>query len=90
MISQNWNHLLNKSTNITADPSKFLLDLSKTELRINCPKLMNTFLLFKVILKEVRTSGFLKALVIGNRAERIKVFFFNKNKLYFIILGAAK
>ena len=51
---------------------------------------MNTFLLFKVILKEVRTSGFLKALVIGNRAERIKVFFFNKNKLYFIILGAAK
>ena len=76
MISQNWNHLLNKSTNITADPSKFLLDLSKTELRINCPKLMNTFLLFKVILKEVRTSGFLKALVIGNRAERIKVFFF--------------
>ena len=73
-----WNikKFLNKSTNITADPSKFLLDLSKTELRINCPKLMNTFLLFKVILKEVRTSGFLKALVIGNRAERIKVFFF--------------
>lgn len=55
---------------------------------------MNKFLLFKVILKEVRTSGFLKALAIGNRAERIEVFcflfFFNKNKLYFIILGAAK
>lgn len=71
MISQNWNHLLNKSTNITADPNKFLLDLSKTELSINCPKSMNKFLFFKVTLKEVRTSGFLKALAIGNRAERI-------------------
>lgn len=52
---------------------------------------MNKFLLFKAILKEVRTSGFLKALAIGNRAERIEVvFFFNQNKLYFIILGTAK
>lgn len=80
MISQNWNHLLNKSTNITADPNKFLLDVSKTELSINCPELMNKFLLFKAILKEVRTSGFLKALAIGNRAERIEVVFFFKSK----------
>lgn len=36
---------LNKSTNITADPNKFLLT-AKTELSINCPKSMNKFLFF--------------------------------------------
>lgn len=63
-------HFLMKLTNAVAETNKPLLDLSKTKVNINCPKLVNNFLSFKAILKEARTFAFLKTLAIGNKAER--------------------